>query len=228
MPTAGEPRQSDFRVWHEIPEFRARHQIRPKRALAPFFTTPFVLLALAGASFAQEPRAPAPTPCNVVTGSLEVNAEGELVRPPVTPEDCVAAEDLIKKFLTMSRGDFRGVDIIEGVPGNVRVHIGRMTPWGGSADELPYNRRHGKTWLSERIVVVVMESSDFAGPKTTVVIADIETLQVCEFEPWPGADDPRTLSVQEIQDVLDRRRIGERPAPACRLSQLPIEQLLID
>lgn len=195
-----------------------------KRALTPFFA----LLVLGNASVAQEPAAPAATRCNVITGSLEVNADGELERPPVTPEDCAAAEVLVEEFLGMTRGDFRGVDIIEDVPGNVRVHIGRMTPWGGSVDQLPLDRRQGRTWLSDRIVVVVMETSDLAGPTTTVVIADIESLQVCEFRPWPRSEDPRSLSIEEIQDVLDQRRIGERPAPACRLGQLPIEALQID
>ena len=173
-------------------------------------------------AFAQPPQS-AIDRCNVVTGSTEVNAEGELVRPPPTQQDCAAAEALVDKFLATARGDFRRVDIIEDVPGNVSVYVGRITPWGGSVNELPVNRPHGVTWLSDRIVVVVIETSDFAGPTTTVVIADLEAHQVCEFERWPGAEDPRNLTVQEIQDVLDDGLLGAQDTVTCRISPLPID-----
>jgi hypothetical protein len=161
--------------------------------------------------------------CNVVAGSLEVNEEGELARPPVRLEDCIAAEALVEEFLEMSRGDFRRVEVLEDVPGNVSVYMGRMTPWGGSVDRLPLNGRRDVVWLSDRLVVVVVQTSDMAGPTTTVVIANTETRQVCRFERWPGAEDPRNLTVDEIQEVLDRGLLGDQPAPACRLAMLPID-----
>jgi hypothetical protein len=180
-----------------------------------------VLWLLGGASLAQEAAAPGAGRCDVITGSPELNAEGKFVLPPVTPEDCAAAEMIVDEFLAMSRGEFRRVDLIEDIPGNVSIYVGRMMPWGGSIDELPTNRRHGVTWLSGRIIVVVTETSDFAGPTTTVVIADLETRQVCEFPRWPGAGDPRNLTVPEIQEVLDRGLKGDQSAPSCHLSSLP-------
>jgi hypothetical protein len=182
------------------------------------------LLVLGSASvFAQEPGAPIAGDCNVVTGSPDVNADGEFVRPPVTPEHCAAAEALVEEFLAMSRGEFRRVDVLDDVPGNVSIYMGRMTPWGGSVDRLPLNGRRDVIWLSDRIVVVVIESADITGPTTTVVISNIETRQVCRFERWPGAEEPRNLTVAEIQDVLDRGLLGDQPAPACRLEELPID-----
>jgi hypothetical protein len=182
-----------------------------------------LLLVLGGVSVAQDPVAPAVGGCNVVTSLPDVDDAGEFARPPATLEDCAAAEALVEEFLAMSRGDFQRVDLIEDIPGNVSVYVGSMTPWGGPASALPTNRRHGVTWLSGRIVVVVTEGSDFAGPTTMVVIADLETRQVCEFARWPGAADPRSLSVQEIQDVLDAGLIGDQATPACRLGSLPID-----
>jgi len=216
MPTAGEPRRSELHCGHGIRAGREVGQRGLKSLLA--------LLLLVGANVAaQEPGTPGSARCNVIAGSPDVNADGEFVRPPVTPEHCAAAEALVEEFFAMSRGDFRRVDLIEDIPGNVSVYMGRMTPWGGSVDQLPYNRRHGVTWLSDRIVVVVTETSDFAGPTTTVVIANIETRQVCRFERWPGAEDPRNLTVTEIQEVLDRGLLGGQSAPACRLAELPID-----
>ena len=203
MPTAGEPRRNEFGVRHQIPPLVA-------------------CLILGGVAVAQEP-ASSGAGCNVVTGSLDVNEEGELVRPPVTPEDCAAAEALIEEFLEMSRGDFRRIEVLEDVPGNVSVYMGRMTPWGGSVDRLPLNGQRDVIWMSDRVIVVVIRTSDFAGPSTTVVITDIETGQVCRFERWPGAEDPRNLTVAEIQEVLDRGLLGNQPAPACRLEELPID-----
>jgi hypothetical protein len=54
-------------------------------------------------------------------------------------------------------------------------------------------------------------------------MSNIETRQVCRFERWPGAEEPRNLTVAEIQDVLDRGLLGDQPAPACRLEELPID-----
>ena len=204
MPTAGEPRRSKSGQGQRIP-------------------ATFLLLILGGVAAAQESAAPADGGCNVVTGSLDVNEEGELVRPPLKPEDCAAAEALVEEFLAMSRGDFRRVEVLKDVPGNLSVYLGRMTPWGGSVDRLPLDARRDVIWMSDRIIVVVIQTSDFAGLTTTVVITDIETRQVCRFERWPGAEDPRNLSVAEIQEILDRGLLGNQPAPACRLEQLPLD-----
>lgn len=221
MPTAGEPRRS---------EPGGEHRIRASSGAARRRLTFLLAVLVLGSTrvAAQEPRAPSAGGCNVTTGSPRVNADGEFVRPPVTPEDCAAAEALVDEFLEMSRGEFRRVEVLEDLPGTVSVYMGRMTPWGGSVDRLPMNGRRDVIWLSDRIVVVVVETTDIAGPTTTVVITNIGTRQVCRFERWPGSEGPQNLTVAEIQEVLDRGLSGNQPAPACRLDELPIEDLPIN
>ncbi len=216
MPTAGEPRRSEPSSGHLV---RARREAA-RRGLTFLLAS----LVLGSASVvAQEPGAPAAGGCNVIAGSPDVNEDGEFVRPPVTPEACAAAEALVEEFLGMSCGDFRRVEVLEDVPGNVSIYMGRMTPWGGSVDRLPLNARRDVIWMSDRIIVVVIRTADIAGPTTTVVITDFETRQVCRFERWPGGEDPRNLTVAEIQEVLDRGLLGNQPTPACNLEELPID-----
>lgn len=216
MPTAGEPRRNEP---GDGPLVRAR-SAAARRSLTFLFAS----LVLGSARVAaQEPGSPSAGGCNVIAGSPDVNADGEFVRPPVTPEHCAAAEALVEEFLGMSRGDFRRIEVLEDVPGNVSVYMGRMTPWGGSVDRLPLNAQRDVIWISDRVVVVVIRTSDFTGPTTTVVITDLGTRKVCRFERWPGGEDPRNLTVAEIQEILDRGLLGNQTAPACHLEELPID-----
>lgn len=190
------------------------------------------LLTLLAAQAANAQSEPDTAACRVITGPPDINERGELAVPAPTAEDCEKLTALIERFLATDPRDFRRVVNLEPIPGNVRVYIGRMAPWGrpwnnsGSiGSDLP-SRRHIVTWLSEDIVVVVYETADFTGPATSVVIADRADLQVCSFPRWPFDEDPRSLSISDIQEALDSGRMADREIPVCHLDPLVIDDPL--
>lgn len=188
------------------------------------------MLLVTGAALAQAPGDTGPAACNVDSDAFETNERGEIVPAPASPEDCAAAADIVEKFLSTNPEDFRRVVQLEPIPGNVRVYVGRMAPFGGpwrgsvgvSGGDLP-GQRHIATFISDRIVVVVSETSDFAGPVLNVTVIDLETRQACHYPRWPETEDPRRLSAEELQDVLDSGLAGDQPTPACHLQTTPLE-----
>jgi len=167
--------------------------------------------------------------CHVVAGTLEVNDKGELVTPVPSPEQCAAADALIEKLQSMDPREFRRIVSREAIPGNVYTSISRFGPFGGpwSQGGLPRSDlpglRHAVSWLTDRLVIIVSEGSDFSGPTTTVVIADLESLQVCTYPNWPDDSDPRTISITEIQQILSGGLRGDRPIPDCTLKPLTVD-----
>jgi hypothetical protein len=191
----------------------------------------FVVLSLCiavSSALAQAPGASEPA-CNVVVGVLDVNERGELARPEPTPEQCAAAEAIVEKFLSADRRDFGRIVSREAIPGNVYTSIRRYGvfggPWGPVGlprSDLP-GLKHAVSWLKDNLVVVVTEGSDFAGPTVRVVVADLETLEVCSYPNWPVTADPRSLSVSELQAILESGLRGDRETPACHLEPLVID-----
>jgi hypothetical protein len=187
-----------------------------------------IILFAARTALAQAP-APEAAGCNVVTGSLEVNDKGELARPEPTTEQCAAAAALREKLQSMDRSEFRQIVSREAIPGGVYTSISRFGTFGGPW--APYGQpRSDRTdlgytvsWLTDTLVIIVTETEDFSGPTTTVVIADLESLQVCTFMNWPDNDDPRSISVQDIQQVLNSGLRGDRETPPCHLKPLVID-----
>jgi hypothetical protein len=189
---------------------------------------PMLLLAVE-AALAQGQGAAASAPCKAVTGPPDINDRGEFALPTPTQAQCDAVAALVERFLAMAPRDFRRVVTLESVPGKVRVHVGRIAPYGrpwnsdgGLGSSLP-GKRHVVTWLSDTIVVIVYETGDFVGPATSVLISDLENLQVCEYPRWPFDEDPRRLSIEEIQEALDSGRMADRAIPACHLEPLVID-----
>lgn len=185
-----------------------------------------ILIALLApaAAFAQ-PGNPGAN-CNVTGGALVVNEDGELVRQGPSPEQCADASDIIDKLQSMDRRDFGRIVSREAIPGNVYVSISRFGTFGGPwgpvglpRSDLP-NLKHAVSWLSDTLVIIVTETEEFSGPTTTVVIVDLETEQVCTYPNWPDDSDPRTISVEEIKQVLNGGLRGDRPIPACSLKPL--------
>ena len=168
--------------------------------------------------------------CNVVVGRPDLNEAGEFVRPPVRPEDCGAVEDLIEAVLDTDRRDFRRSVSAEGVPGPVRVYVGRITrtddfwrPRPVTDGDAP-GARHVVTWLSDEIAIVVYEVAEFAGAVLNVVITDLKNQQVCTYSPWPtDNNDPRRLGIEDVQEILADVRRGRRSTPVCRLESLVAE-----
>ena len=167
--------------------------------------------------------------CHAAGGPLEVNENGELVPSGPDPEQCAAVSDMIDKLQAMDRRDFGRVISQEAIPGNVYVSINRYGafggPWGpigAPRSDLP-NLKHAVTWLSDKLVIIVTETEEFTGPTTSVVIVDLETQQVCTYPNWPDDSDPRTISVAEIQEVLNGGLRGDRPIPECRLKPLVVD-----
>ena len=186
------------------------------------------LLLLARAALAQDEAGAVAGDCNVISGSIDVTDRGEIVQPLPSPEDCAAAEELIDKFLSMDRRDFRRSVERKPTPGNVRTEIGRRAPFGRpwtpyDIESILPDHEHIVTYESDTIVVIVYESSDFTGDVLSVLVADLTTLKACNFPRWPETRDPRSLSVDDIQAILDPGLSGDRPTPACYLKPLIIE-----
>lgn len=185
---------------------------------------PILLLATAAAQ-AQDRAAP----CNAVTGPADINDRGEFAVPPPTVEECDAVAALVERFLTTPPHEFRQIVSPGGIPGNVRVYIGPIAPWGGPWNDVGRlgssipGKRHVVTWVSASMVVVVYESGDFTGFVTNVLITDRDNLKVCEYPRWPFDDDPRKLDIEDIQAAIESGRVGEREVPACHLKPLVID-----
>jgi hypothetical protein len=158
--------------------------------------------------------------CNVVTQPAEVGDNGELIPVPPTPEECAIASEIIEKFLGSKSGDFRHVRSITGMPGTVRVYVGRVSRFGQSFD--PRDQR-AAIWVSDRMIVIVESTSDFAGPGVRVIISDLETLESCEFPRWPNASPPNSQTIRELQRELDAGRFGSRELPLCHLNPVVID-----
>jgi len=180
-----------------------------------------LVLGLLAAPLAQA-QAPAepPSSCNVVTQQPEVGDNGELIPVPPTPEECEIASELIEKFLSAKTGEFRHVRSITGMPGTVRVYVGTISRFGQSFD--PRDER-AAIWVSDRMIVIVESTSDFAGPGVRVIISDLETLESCEFPRWPNASPPNSQTIRELQRELDAGRFGSRERPLCRLNPVVID-----
>jgi hypothetical protein len=186
------------------------------------------LLLLARAALAQDEAGAVTGDCNVISRPIDVNERGEIVQPPPSPEDCAAATDLLDKFLAMDRRDFQRIVERKPTPGNVRTEIGRRAPFGRvwtpyDIESLLPDHEHIVTYESDSIVVIVYESSDFTGDVLSVLVADMTTLKACNFPRWPETRDPRSLSVDDIQAILDPGLAGDRPTPVCYLKPLIIE-----
>lgn len=172
---------------------------------------------------------PAAGNCRVVSRPLDVNQNGEIYQPPPSPEDCATVDALVEKFRSTDPRAFGQNVAVEGIPGPVHIYIGPMRPYGPWPFGEPASRpvqRHISTWRSDKLVVVVYETSDFAGPTTTVVISDLETLTVCTYPNWPDNEDPVTLRIPEIQEIFDATRIDRQEPPPCRLGSLAVEDAL--
>ena len=188
---------------------------------------PFFAMAPA---FAQPAAGTGGDACKVISRPLDVNAAGEIYQPPPSTDDCAAADALVEKFQSMGPRDFDQIVAVEGIPGPVHVYVGPLRPYGmprpidSPPGSLPL-QRHIATFRSDKLVIVVYETSDFSGPTTTVVIADLETLTVCTYASWPDNEDPATLRIPEIQAVLDEDHVDRFGTPTCRLGTLPIEDV---
>jgi hypothetical protein len=187
------------------------------------------MLLVAAPVLAQAPDAAPPADCDVVAGMLEVNEAGELAFPAPTSDQCAAAADLVDRFLGMDRREFRRVVSRESIPGNVYTSISRFGTFGGPWGPIGLPRsdmpglKHAVSWLTDTLVVIVSESTDFGGATTTVVIADLETLKSCTYTDWPDISDPRSISIQEIQQVLDSGLLDTQDTPACRLKLIAVD-----
>jgi len=166
--------------------------------------------------------------CNVITGPPDITEDGTFARPEPSPEQCDAVAALVEKFLSTDPRDFRRTVALEEIPGNVRVSIGRIGPWGpprpiGSIEgDLP-DKRHVVTWRTDKLTVVVYQTDEFSGPATAVLIADHEGFRICNFPRWPFEGDPRRISIDDIQRALKDGLAAEASFPACRLDVLPID-----
>jgi hypothetical protein len=191
-----------------------------------------VLLTLlaARAAVAQDPAQDRDGSCNVVSERpIDVNREGRLERPPPTPAECETAATLESRFLAMRPGDFRriwnpnrapelirnylkGIVDLDETLGTSNVQIGR------------YPRRPGiAIWLSTELAVVAYRTTDFEGTATNVLLADLDAFTACAYVRWRGGELPASLSIAEIQDALDKGRLGNRETPACHLRTLTID-----
>jgi len=166
--------------------------------------------------------------CNVVTGPADITEDGRFAVPEPTAEQCDAVAALVEKFLGADPRDFRRTVEVEGIPGNVRVSIGRLYPWGrpgpiGSIEgDLP-NQRHVVTWRMDNLTVVVYQTDDFLGTASTVLIADQEGFRVCKFPRWPFEGDPRRISIDDIQRALRDGLAADASFAACRLEVLSLD-----
>jgi hypothetical protein len=167
--------------------------------------------------------------CQVAVGTVEVNEAGQLVKPVPSPEQCGQVADMLDKLQSMDPREFRRIVSREAIPGNVYTSITRFGTFGGpwSTGGLPRsdlpNLKHAVSWLTDKLVIIVSEGEDFSGPTTTVVIADLESQQVCSYPNWPDDSDPRRISVREIQQILSGGLRGDRPIPTCNLKPLVVD-----
>lgn len=172
-----------------------------------------MLLLAAHAATAQPAAEPESPLCNVVARPPDLNEAGEFVRPPPTPDECLFAGDLVQKLLGANRRGFRMTTNFRQLPGSLRPEI------GADAMAQPI-----VTWESDELIVVAYRSSDVTGPVTNVIVADKTVGAVCRYPRFPTSKSPRSLSLAEIQDVLDAGLAGERETPTCYLREIPVEQ----
>jgi hypothetical protein len=167
-----------------------------------------VLSLAAPAALAQLSPEPGIGDCYVIAKPREVNDAGELVQPPPTADECLFAADLTAKLLRADRRELRRVTSAR-IPAPVRPEIG--------AD---VNGRAIETWVSDELVVVAWQTSDFTGSVTSVLVADLASGTACHYPRWPTADTPGQLSLEDIQNVLGAARSGDGPGLTCYLRQL--------
>jgi hypothetical protein len=184
---------------------------------------------VAAGSWAQDASEFAVRGCHAITGPPDITEDGTFARPEPTPDQCDAVSALVEKFLATNPRDFRRTVEVEGIPGNVRVSIGRIGPWNGPRPvgstiegDLP-NKRHVVTWRTDKMTVVVYQTNELSGPATAVLIADQEGFRVCNFPRWPFEGDPRRISIEDIQRALREGLVAKAEFAACRLEVLPID-----
>ena len=187
-------------------------------------------LAVSCPFLAQAQPGPVSATCNVAPGPLDVDVAGELVRSPPTEEACERALMLQAKFLETSPRDFRLVRNMGRLPDPVRSYIAGIDAVGdrGSPVQVQVGRPTAPlqgivVWLGTELVVLAYRTADLAGAATTVVLADLDSLNACAYLRWRGGALPATLSIDEIQAALDRGRLGTREMPVCSLRLLPID-----
>jgi len=167
--------------------------------------------------------------CNVITQPVDVNAQGEFVQPPATLEECMIASGIVSKLLGMDRNEFERTVNVTGIPGPIQTHIGPIAgpgdPWNTThvlSEELP-EKQHIATWASPALIVVVYRSLEISGPTTNVLVADLESLKACNFPRWPVGDGSGTMSIIEIQNVLEPGLLGNQATPTCYLKPLTLD-----
>lgn len=172
--------------------------------------------------------------CYVVAGSVEVDESGRLVSPAPTAGDCTRAGSLEAKFRATPPREFGQVNGLARFPEHVRRYIeGVIVPGNPGNVRNPVNVQTGRypvrqlppvvVWLGRELVVVIWRSSDLSGTATNVFLADLETLNACEYLSWRGAQQPALMTIAGLQRALEERQLGEREAPACHLQTLPLD-----